>query len=353
MNYLLSANNFGMKYNSLKIIFILILSSVFLSDLSFAQQPKYEVNTIKYLLGTEIKITAVHSNIDSMKKAMYFAFKEIERIQSVMSVQIDTTEASAINHNAGISPVKVSFELYSIINRSIDYSKKYNGIFDITIGPVSELWGFSSDKKITSLPDKNLIDSLIKLVDYKLIILNPDDTSVYLSKIGMKIDLGGIAKGYAVDRAVEVMKDFGMKDFFVNAGGDIYVSGMKTPDQKWSIGIKNPRDEKKLIAEFEVSEMAVGTSGDYERYVIIDGNRYHHIFNTHTGYPVMISQSGTAFAATTEEAVVLSKVVFITGADEYLKTKNESGIMGVIVTDGGKIVYDERLENLYNFKVTK
>ncbi len=108
----------------------------------------------------------------------------------------------------------------------------------------------------------------------------------------MKIDLGGIAKGYAVDRAAQVMKEYGMKDFFVNAGGDIYVSGTKTNDQKWSIGIKNPRDEKKIIADFEVTDMAIGTSGDYERFVIIDGIRYHHIFNTHTGYPVMLSQSG-------------------------------------------------------------
>ena len=329
--------------------FILILISLSIS--SFAQQPKYEVKTTKYLLGTEIDITAVHGDIDSMKKAMYYSFKEIERIQQVMSVQIDTSEASEINLNAGIAPVKVSKELYSIIERSVDYSEKYKGIFDITIGPISVLWGFSSDKKINSVPDKNIIDSLIKLVNYKHITLDPADTSVFLINKGMRIDLGGIAKGYAVDRATEVMKKYGMKDFFINAGGDIYVSGMKTADQKWSVGIKDPRDVNKIIANFEVSDIAVGTSGDYERFVIIDGKRYHHIFNTMTGYPVMISQSGTAFAATAEEAVVLSKVVFITGGEEYLRSKDFTGIMGVIVTENGKIVYDDRLTELYNFKV--
>lgn len=342
-----------MYFPSSKIIPVLILYSIFLSFHSYAQQPKYEVTTTKYLLGTQIDITAIHSDIDSMKKAMYFAFKEIERIQGVMSIQIDTTEVSKINLNAGISLVKVSWELYSIISRSINYSKKYNGIFDITIGPISELWGFSSDKKITSLPDKNIIDSLIKLVDYNLIILNPGDTSVFLLKKGMKIDLGGIAKGYAVDRATEVMRKYGMKNFFINAGGDIFVSGTKSNEQQWCIGIKNPRDEKKIIANFELTELAIGTSGDYERYVIIDGKRYHHIFDTHTGFPVMISQSGTALAETAEEAVVLSKVVFIIGAEEYLKTKNNSGIMGVIVNGEGKIVYDDRLINLYNFKLVK
>lgn len=332
---------------------LFILTLIFFPSGSNAQQPKFEVKTTKYLLGTEIDITAVHSNIDSMKKAMYFAFREIERIQGVMSVQIDSTEASKINKNAGIAPVKVSIELFAIIKRSIEYSEKFKGIFDITIGPISELWGFSSDKKIEKVPDEKVIDSLIKLVDYKLIQLDPSDTSVFLQYKGMRIDLGGIAKGYAVDRAVEIMRNYGMKDFFVNAGGDIYASGTKNADEKWSIGIKDPRDQKKIIAYFEVSDKAVGTSGDYERFVIIDGKRYHHIFNTKTGYPVMISQSGTALASTAEEAVVLSKVVFIKGAEEYLSSKDSTGIMGVIVTEEGKIVFDDRLTALYNFKLTK
>ncbi len=340
-------------FKILKKLSILLLIPLTLTSRSVAQQPKFEVTTSKYLLGTKIDITAIHTDIDSMKKAMYYSFREIERIQGVMSIQIDTTEASHINQNAGIAPVKVSGELYSIISRSIEYSKKYDGIFDITIGPISELWGFSSDKKITEVPDSNIIKSLIKLVNYKLIKLDPVDTSVFLPEKGMKIDLGGIAKGYAVDRASKIMREHGMNDFFVNAGGDIFVSGTKTADQKWSIGIKDPRDEKKLIGEFEVSDLAIGTSGDYERFVIIDGKRYHHIFDVHTGYPVMISESGTAVATTTEEAVILSKVVFITGADEYMKTKNESGIEGVIVSEDGKIVFDDRMFSKYNFKIIK
>lgn len=336
----------------LKLFFSLFILTAILTVRSEAQQPEYEVTTSKYLLGTKVDITAIHSDIDSMKKAMYYAFREIERIQGVMSIQWDSTEASLINKNAGITPVKVSGELYSIISRSIDYSKKFNGIFDITIGPISELWGFSSDRKITVLPDNNVIKDLLKLVDYKLIILNPEDSSVYLSKPGMRIDLGGIAKGYAVDRAVKIMKENGMKNFFVNAGGDIFVSGRKSDDRMWSIGIKDPRDEKKLIAEFELSDIAIGTSGDYERYVMIKGKRYHHIFDVQTGYPVMISESGTALATTTEEAVVLSKIVFITGAVNYMKTKDESGIEGVIVDADGNIVYDERMVDKYNFKLT-
>ena len=342
-------NNLNVSYRcSIIIFFILIIG---LSSKPAYTQPQYEVTTTKYLLGTQIDITAIHSDIDSMKKAMYFAFKEIERIQSIMSVQIDTTEVSGINHSAGISPHKVSWETYSIISRSIEYSKKYNGIFDITIGPISDLWGFSSDKQITSLPDKKIIDSLIKLVDYKKIKLDPSDTSVFLQVKGMKIDLGGIAKGYAIDRASDVMKKYGMKNFFVNGGGDIYVSGRKSPEQKWKIGIKDPRDEKNIIANFEVSDMAVGTSGDYERFVIIDGKRYHHIFDTKTGYPVMISESGTALASSTEEAVVLSKIVFIKGSENIISPEPGYEIIGVVVSANGQIFYNEPMKSMYNFSL--
>ncbi len=348
-----------MKYLSLvskvsRFICLFCLTAVilFTSKHSFAQ-PRYEVTTTKYLLGTQIDITAISSDVDSIKKAMYFAYKEIERIQSLMSIQIDTTEASNINHNSGVKPVKVDYELYSIISRSIDYSKKFNGIFDITIGPISDLWGFSSEHTITTVPDKKIIDSLIKLVDYRLIQLNPSDTGVYLPLKGMMIDLGGIAKGYAVDRTAMIMKKYGMKDFFINAGGDLYISGMKSESQKWVIGIKSPRDVKNIFAKMEVKDMAVATSGDYERFVIIDGVRYHHIFNTKTGYSVMTSQSATALAETCEEAVILSKYIFISGAEEYLKTKESTGIIGAMVDSTGNIFYDERLKELYNFELVK
>ncbi len=314
-----------------------------------AQSQLYEFSASKYLMGTKFDISAVSTSIDSMKKAMYYALKEVERIQTVMSSQIDSSEISHINNEAGVKPVKVSYETYSIIQRSKDYSKKYNGLFDISIGPITELWGMNSEYPVTKVPDKKFIDSLVKLVNYENIILNPSDTSVYLAVNGMKLDLGGIAKGYAVDRAAEIMKEHGMKNFFVNGGGDMYVSGYKEENKKWVVGIKHPREENKLIAELEISDGAVGTSGDYERYVIIDGKRYCHIFNTKTGYPVDISESGTAIAPTTEEAVILSKYLFIIGAEKY-KSDNIS-VPGMIVDSSGKVTYNTNLMLPYNFKV--
>ena len=335
----------------MKVTGIFILLIFFIHSPALAQQQLYEFSASKYLMGTKFDISAVSTSIDSMKKAMYYSFKEVERIQSVMSSSIDSSEIYHINEASGLHPVKVSYETYAIIERSINYSKKYNGLFDITIGPITELWGFNSDNPVSKVPDKNLIDSLVKLVNYKNIVLNPSDTNVYLSVKGMKLDMGGIAKGYAVDRAAGIMKKWGMKNFFVNGGGDMYVSGYKEGTRKWVVGIKHPRKENKLIAELEISDGAVGTSGDYERYVIIDGKRYCHIFNTKTGYPVDISQSGTAIAPTTEEAVILSKYLFITGAEKY-KSENIN-IPGMIVDSNGNVTYNEELMKPYNFRVLK
>lgn len=338
-----------MKFERLLVKTAWIITAVFVFLSHASAQQLYEFSANKNLMGTKMEITAVCSSVDSMKKAIFYSLKEIERIQEVMSTSIDSSEVYKINMNSGIMPVKVSYETYSIIERSISYSEKYDGLFDITIGPITELWGFNTDDPVKVVPDKKVIDSLIKLVSFKKIQLNPIDTTVFLTEKGMKIDLGGIAKGYAVDRASKEMKKHGIRNFVVNGGGDLYVSGEKAQGQKWVVGIKHPREETKLIATLEVSNYAVGTSGDYERFTIIDGKRYNHIFNTRSGYPVTISESGTALASTTEEAVILSKILFIYGADKYEELKDK--VPGVIIDSDGKVVFDMSLKEYYNFRL--
>jgi thiamine biosynthesis lipoprotein len=303
-------------------------------------------------MGTEFEITAVHTSIDSMKKAIYYALREVERIQRVMSMQINTSEIFKINSMAGINPVKVSYETYSIIERSIEYSKKYDGVFDITIGPVTVCWGFNGDKPVTEIPKQSTIDSLLKLVGYEKIRLNSADTSVYLPLKGMLLDLGGIAKGYAVDRASYVMKEKGITNFIVNGGGDMYVSGYKNflQLQKWSVGIKHPRLDNSVLAVFEINDMAVGTSGDYERFVILNNTRYHHIFDPTNGWPSNTSQSSTSIALTAEEAVILSKYFFIKGGS-ILST--ETVYNGVIVDSAGAAITSEKMKTLYNIQLGK
>ncbi|MFQ5824685.1 MAG: FAD:protein FMN transferase [bacterium] len=306
-------------------------------------EPLFEVSATKYLLGTEVDIAAVHSNINVCKKALYYAFQEIERIENLLSCHLKDSEISKINNKASIEPVKVSNETFSIIKKSIAYSKKFDGLFDISIGPITELWGFNDDMKIT-IPQKEKLISLLKLIDYKNIILNNKDTTVLFGAKGMKLDLGGIAKGYAIDRAVDVLKQKGIKHFLINAGGDIYAAGVKSKNKKWAIGVKHPRKPHTLLAKFELSDFAVATSGDYERYADIDGIRYHHIINPKTGYPSNLCQSVTVLASTAEEADVWATYLFIMGYNNYMNSVADSTVASIIIDSSGNINYDNSLE---------
>ena len=347
-------NNIFWKINGILSIYCI---SLLITQSYLVSQDKntllFESTATKYLMGTKFTITATAISVDTAKKAMYYALKEVERIENLMSSTKESSDIFRINENSGIKPVKVTYETFSIIKRSIAYSEKYNGLFDITIGPISNLWGFNTDNPITQVPPENVIDSLVKFVDFRKIILNEADTTVFLPDTPMKLDLGGIAKGYAVDRASGIMKKMGMENYFVNGGGDVYISGLKDRVNEWSMGIEHPRDPNKIIGELWLKDMAIGTSGDYERYAIIDGVRYCHIFDTKTGYPAHLSESASAVAPTVEEAVILSKVLFIYGYEKYNEMKEKLNTKGVIVDSTGAIHYDEALKEKYGFMLAK
>lgn len=299
------------------------LSKVLLLILFFAvnvsaqdNSPLFELQVKKNLMGTEFSVTALHTSIDTCKKALLKAMKEVERIESFTSNYRKGTEISIVNDSAFHHPVKVSEELFNLLERSIAYSEKYEGVFDITVGPITDYFGLNSEHPLDVKPDKNRIDSLLKFTGYKLIQLSRNELTVKFLKNGMKLDLGGIAKGYAIDKAAEKLKSEGVTNFLISGGGDISVSGLNSQREKWTVGIKNPRDESKLSGAVTISDQSAATSGDYERYRIIDGIRYHHIINPKTGFPPTITQSSTVLFSNCEEGVVLSKVLFILGAEK-------------------------------------
>ena len=332
------------------VFFFLVLT---LAHLLFPQEDDaiYKVSVKKYLMGTTVETTARCNDINYCNQVLVNAYTEMKRIENLLSCEIDSSEVSEININAGIKPVKVSFETLSIIQRCRDYSKKYNGVFDMTIGPLTDLWGFSSDREVV-LPDKNEIKKLVRLINYKNVEININDTTVYLSKKGMAIDLGGIAKGYAVDMASSVLKNSGISNFIIKAGGDIYVSGTRDQDSLWKIGIQDPRETNNIIARFNLKDYAVSTSGDYERYKIIGGTRYHHILDVKTGYPGRLSQSSTILAPTSEEADVTSTYIFLLG---WKKVFNDPSINFPIlmVDQNGKIHYNNIFAEKYNLELLK
>ncbi|OGW72823.1 MAG: hypothetical protein A3J72_00400, partial [Nitrospirae bacterium RIFCSPHIGHO2_02_FULL_40_19] len=215
-------------------------------------------------------------------------------------------------------------------------SEKTNGAFDITIGSVTTLWDFHEKIK----PENRKIKERLPLVNYKNIILDKKSSSVYLKKKGMLIDPGGITKGYAADKAVEALKREGIKSGLVSISGDIKAFGLKPDSKPWKIGIRNPRAENKedeIMATIEVTDMAISTSGDYERYFIIDGKRYHHILNPRTGYPADECRSVSIIAKDGSITDPFSTGIFILGAEKGIKLLEEMGIDGIIVDKNGKI----------------
>lgn len=281
-----------------------------------SEQPWYEVNVSKTLMGTHVEATVMHTSIQEARVALVAAFMEMERVESLLSVHRPTSEIAAINRATGHAPVRVSAETFAILERAVAYSAKLDGLFDLTIGPLAAVWGFNSEQ--AELPQPEAIQAAQALVDYRVLHLNATDTTVTFTTVtlpisGVQVDLGGIAKGYAVDRAAAVLQAHGIANFLLNAGGDLYIAGHKQPDQPWTVGIKHPRSPDALLTAFSLENQAVATSGDYERFFEHEGQQYHHILDPRTGYPAQASQSATVVASSVEEADVLATYLFIAG----------------------------------------
>ena len=332
-----------------ELYFLILLLFFSISINAQTDTTMYKVSVMKYLMGTTVETTARTTDVNLCKQAFISEYTEMQRIENLLSCEKDSSEISAINRASGYHPVKVSEETLEMVKRAQAYCKKYNGVFDITIGPLSDLWGFSTDKEIV-LPNDKTIKSLDKLVNYKYLEINEKDTTVFLKKKGMSIDLGGIAKGYAIDRGSEVLKKWGITNFILNAGGDIYVSGTKDKETLWKVGIKHPRKTNDLVAEFNLKDYAVATSGDYERFKIINGIRYHHILNPATGYPGRLSQSSTVLALTAEEADATATYVFLIGWEKAL-TDNKLDYPLLIVSSDGTVHYNKIFQKKYNLEM--
>ena len=337
-----------MKFiNELHILIWLLLLSISIN--AQTDTTTYKVSVMKYLMGTTVETTARTRDVNLCKQAFVAEYIEMQRVENLLSCEKDSSEISAINRAAGFHPVKVSNETLKMVKRAKAYCRKYNGVFDVTIGPLSDLWGFSTDKEIV-LPEDKTIKALDRLVNYKYLEINENDTTVFLKRKGMSIDLGGIAKGYEIDKGSAVLKKLGIDNFILNAGGDIYVSGTKDKETLWKVGIKHPRKTNDLVAEFNLKDYAVATSGDYERFKIINSIRYHHILNPATGYPGRLSESSTVLAPTAEEADATATYVFLVGWKEALKDKKLDYPL-LIVSSDGTIHYNKVFQKKYNLEM--
>ena len=284
-------------------------------------------------MGTQVIVKAVGADRAQLDRGVTAAFDEVWRLERMMSNFMPDSELSRINQQAGKSPARVSRELFDVIKRALYFSDLTGGTFDISFASVGKLWNFRTG----ILPDPAAIKAQLPFVDYRKIQLNESDSSVFLPFPQMEIGLGGIGKGYAMDRAMAVLSAHGIENAIVMAGGDTLVKGKKGTDL-WRIGLRDPDKKDGILAVLPLEDQAISTSGDYERFFIKDGVRYHHILDPATGYPAMKCRSVTVLArdATTSDA--LTKGVFILGPEKGLALLERlEGVEGIVIDPSGKM----------------
>jgi thiamine biosynthesis lipoprotein len=282
-------------------------------------------------MGTVWNIEVVdHGRPDEARRAISAAYSELERIEAMMSEWRPQSPISQVDAAAGKNAVTVPPELRAIIERSIRYSRQTQGTFDITWRGMGSIWHFDED---FVPPNAAEVDAARRNIDYRAIQITGD--SIYLPE-GKNIGLGGIAKGYGVNRAVDFLVKAGFSDCLVDGGGDVKVSG--THDGKpWSLGIQHPRAEHgKLLGVVRLSNRALVTSGDYERFRIVDGIRYHHIIDPRTGWPANASSSVSVLSGDAEQGVVLAKAIFILGPEEGLALARAEGVDALLIDPLGR-----------------
>lgn len=298
------------------------------------------------LMGNRFEIT-VEANSDS--EADFFldlAVNEIKRIEEKLSTYKEHSETNLINNNAGKKPVSVSEETFRLIQRSIKISEITQGAFDITYGSIDKrFWNF--DTRMKALPDRETAKKLVKLINYKNIILDDKDFTVFLKEEGMRIGFGGIGKGYAAENAKKILISNGVKAGIVNASGDLTAFGKPEGIDCWTIGIANPDVVQQSFSTMEITDMAVATSGNYEKFVVIDGKKYSHTIDPKTGYPISGIKSVTIISPNAEISDAFATPVTIMGIKAGLAIINQiKGIECIIIDDDNKI-YTSNNINLY------
>lgn len=276
------------------------------------------------------------------------ALKRISNIESKMSVNIKTSEVSKLNAKAGISGEKLSTDTYSVIEKSVQYSKLTGGALDITVGPIVNLWGIGTDKE--RVPTKKEINEKLKLVDYSDIILDKKNSTVKLKWKNQAIDLGAIAKGYTADEVKKVLLNNKVNSAIINLGGNIYAVGKRPDGKDWNIGIQNPLSTRgEYLGTISVTDKSIVTSGNYERFFIKDGIRYHHIFDPSTGYPAKQQLiSATIISDKSIDGDALSTSTYILGLDKGLKlVESIKGVEAIFVTSDKKVYVTPGLKSKF------
>lgn len=299
-------------------------------------QNKY--NRVEKLMGNRFELTAVATDEEFAQVSIEKAILEIRRIEALLTTFNNTSETAKINEAAGIEPVKVPQEVFDLISRSLKISSITQGAFDISYGSLDKrFWNF--DQQMIGLPDKATAKKMVRLINYKNIILDGEQTTVFLKEKGMRIGFGGIGKGYAAERAKYILQREGIKSGVVNASGDLTAWGYQPGGRPWTIGIASPENIRHPFSTMSITDKAVATSGDYEKFVTIDGKRYSHTIDPKTGFPVSGIKSVTIICPNAEIADALATPVMVMGVKIGLDMINQLRDVACIIIDEAHKIY--------------
>ena len=304
-----------------------------LSEFIFSQNT---YSRSELLMGSRFDLTVIADNELEGKEYLLLAINEIKRIENLISSWDSKSETSNINQNAGIKPVKVSRELFTLIERSLALSRLTDGAFDISYASMDRIWKF--DGSMLQMPTDEQIKASVSKVGNHKVQLDSETLSVFLKEKGMKIGFGAIGKGYAADRAKSILVNRNVQGGIINAGGDMSTWGKQLNGDSWKVAIKNPLNKNRVFALLPSYENAIVTSGDYEKFVEFDGQRYTHIIDPRTGYPSTGLISVTVIAPKAELADALATSIFVMGAEVGLNRVNQmKGVECLIITENGDI----------------
>lgn len=302
---------------------------VLFSATTLCAQQNYK-RTLK-LMGSRFDITVVAQDSTEGNRYIDLAVAEIKRIERLISSWDSNSQTSAINANAGIGPVQVDQELFSLISRCMEISKITDGAFDISYASMDRIWKY--DGSMTTMPSEEKIKASIAKVGYKKIKLDPSNSSVFLIQREMKIGFGGIGKGYAADQAKKLLIAEGVPAGIINASGDMNTWGKQPRGEDWKVAITNPMSKDKAYGLLPIKEGAVVTSGNYEKFVMFDGKRFSHIIDPRSGYPSTGILSVTVFGPKAELADALATSVFVMGIETGLNRINQLPMIECIIVD--------------------
>ena len=289
------------------------------------------------LMGNRFEITVVSPDAAWAEESIDKAVEEIRRIEELLTTFKDSSQTNLINRNAGITAVKVDKEVFDIIQRSIKISALTQGAFDITYGSIDKRF-WNLDTNMTALPDKKLAKQSVRLINYRNVILDNKNCTVFLKEKGMRIGFGGIGKGYAADRAKFILQQQGVASGVVNAAGDLITWGTQADGKPWSVAIADPNAQHHPFSYLNISDMAVATSGNYEKYAVIKGKKYSHTIDPKTGFPVSGIKSVTVICPAAELADAMATPVMVMGIRTGLDLINQiKGIACIIIDDHDKL----------------